>query len=131
MLMYKMMVYPYPTEEGIEYVAEYPALKYVGGGGDSVEAAIEDLKINATAHIEALIEAGFPVPDSDIFEETEEFSGKVLLRVSKTLHKWMTHRAHEEGISLNLYMTEALSAYTHMNPSKKEIKNLKNLDVHE
>lgn len=110
---YKMILYAVETTEGLEYVAEYPILKYAIGSGSTTEGAIAVLNDVTEGLLVSLRDHNLPIPPSDLLIEPDDFSGKVLLRVSKSLHRHMSHKAHEEGVSLNTYMIEALSAYTY------------------
>lgn len=132
MLTYRMTVYAVNTDKGIQYVAEYPALKTCSGSGSTVGEAIDVLQQEAQVHLDALKEFNLPIPESDVFDDPNAYSGKVLLRISKTLHKHMTLRASEEGLSLNAYMAEALSAYTYANRSLfQKRQDPDSLNVHE
>lgn len=129
---YKMIVYAVKSGEKIEYAAEYPAFKYVVGSGSDIPSAILDLESNLSAQLEVLKELNLPIPVSDVFDDPNAYSGKVLLRISKTLHKHMSLRASEEGLSLNAYMAEALSAYTYANRSLfQKRQDPDSLNVHE
>ncbi|MBK9203065.1 MAG: toxin-antitoxin system HicB family antitoxin [Candidatus Obscuribacter sp.] len=47
-----------------------------------------------------------------------KFSGKFTVRLPKSLHKALVDRAEKEGVSLNLFVTNALSRTVAL-PSKK------------
>ncbi len=64
---------------------------------------IEDAKL---AWIEDALEDGDPIPEP---RDVGEFSGKVNLRMPKSLHRDLVYRAEAEGVSLNQYMTTALA----------------------
>jgi antitoxin HicB len=46
--------------------------------------------------------------------DEKEYSGKILLRMPKMLHKFLAERAHQEGVSinklLNVYLAYGLGA---------------------
>ena len=100
---------PYPvevkrTEQG--YFARVPDLPGCMTWADTFEELgpmIEDAKL---AWIEDAIEDGDPVP---VPRDVGEFSGKVNLRMPKSLHRDLVYRAEAEGVSLNQYMTTALA----------------------
>lgn len=56
--------------------------------------------------IEVGLEHGDPIPEP---RETIDFSGKVNLRMPRSLHRDLVRRAEAEGVSLNQYMTTALA----------------------
>ncbi|MBX9691081.1 MAG: type II toxin-antitoxin system HicB family antitoxin [Cyanobacteria bacterium] len=51
-------------------------------------------------------------------EDYQNFSGKFTVRLPKSLHQALVLRAEREGVSLNLFVTNALSRTVAM-PSKK------------
>ncbi len=92
------------TEQG--YFARVPDLPGCMTWADTFEELgpmIEDAKL---AWIEDALEDGDPVPEP---RESPEFSGKVNLRMPKSLHRDLVRRAEAEGVSLNQYMTTALA----------------------
>ncbi len=56
--------------------------------------------------IEVGLDDGDPIPEP---RDVGEFSGKVNLRMPKSLHRDLVRRAEAEGVSLNQYMTTALA----------------------
>lgn len=56
--------------------------------------------------IEDALENGDPIPEP---REATDFSGKVNLRMPRSLHRDLVRRAEAEGVSLNQYMTIALA----------------------
>ncbi len=70
---------------------------------EELGSMIEDAKM---AWIEDALEDGDPVPEP---RESAEFSGKVNLRMPKSLHRDLVRRVEAEGVSLNQYMTTALA----------------------
>jgi predicted RNase H-like HicB family nuclease len=50
----------------------------------------------------------------------DDYSGRVTLRVSKTLHRHLAMQADDECISLNQHIVNALSFYTGFSQGKKE-----------
>lgn len=64
---------------------------------------IEDAK---RGWIEDALEHGDPVPEP---RGTEDYSGKVNLRMPRSLHRDLARRAKEEGVSLNQLMTTILA----------------------
>jgi antitoxin HicB len=64
---------------------------------------IEDAKLG---WIEDAMEHGDPVPEP---RPTEDFSGKVVLRMPKSLHRDLVRKAKDEGVSLNQIMVANLA----------------------
>ncbi len=58
----------------------------------------------------------------EIRQAEKAYSGKVNLRMPKSLHRDLAHRAEEEGVSLNQFMVVALARAVGeelSNPSEK------------
>ena len=70
---------------------------------EGLHPMIEDAK---RGYIEVSLEHGDPVPEP---RELDGYSGRVNLRMPKTLHRDLARRAEEEGVSLNQVMLDALS----------------------
>ena len=52
---------------------------------------------------------GISLEQMDALRREQEYSGKISLRVPKTLHKELTQGAKDEGISLNQYILYKLA----------------------
>lgn len=124
---YKMILYAIETDQGLEYVAEYPTLKGVAGVGDTQIDAINDLHLNAEINIQALLEAGLPVPAEDITVKND-YSGKLSVRLSKSLHQKLAEFAESEGVSINQCIVEAISSYVSSSTFEKNFSLLDNSD---
>lgn len=74
--------------------------------GETAEEAIENLDDAMATWIEAHREDGDPIPPP---LSTDQYSGKFLMRVPKTLHRELARRADLEGVSLNQFALSALS----------------------
>ncbi len=119
---YKMIIYKMDNGDGLDFVAEYPALKGVSGVGTNPQEAIESLELSAKFNIDALKEAGLPIPEEDAYIE-DDYSGKVTLRLSKGLHRKVSDIANNQGISLNQYLNEAISSYSSVQVFENQLVN--------
>ena len=88
------------------YVASLPELPGCVTCSETPEGAISNVMDAKKVWLEAAIEDGV-----DIYEpsELEDYSGRFVLRVPKTLHRSLTLHSKEEGISLNQYCVYLLS----------------------
>ena len=86
---------------------EFPDM--IGGIGDTVDEAIKAAFEMLDAEIEYLEEEGFDVPSPIVKTLSPEASGRVTLRMSKSLHKQVIMIAEEENISINSLINEAIS----------------------
>lgn len=64
---------------------------------------IEDAKLG---WIEDALENGDPVPEP---RDVKDYSGKVVLRMPKSLHRDLVRKAEDEGVSLNQVMVTSLA----------------------
>ncbi len=102
---YRVILYPIKGLEGekVEWGAEVPELPGCVGGGETEEEALAMVRDAIKAWIELAIEREKKIPAPKEYEKTD-FSGKFTLRLPKSLHKILSFRAEEEGLSLNQYL---------------------------
>ncbi|NLC34701.1 MAG: hypothetical protein GX760_05505 [Erysipelothrix sp.] len=110
-LNYKMEVYQIETDEGKEWVAEYPSLKGVLGSGLRQMDAINDLIVSANIHIKVMEDLGLKIPVEDNVKENREFSGKIAYRTSKRIHQAIYEYADEQNESMSNIISEAVVKY--------------------
>ncbi len=70
---------------------------------DELGDMIEDAK---RAWIESALEDGVEIP---LPRKVEDYSGKFVVRLPRSLHKQLVATANQEGVSLNTYVNVALS----------------------
>ena len=63
---------------------------------------------------------GLPIPEPKS-EDLQKYSGKILLRMPRSLHKAVAEAAEDEGQSINAYIIGALLKITERNEAVKEI----------
>lgn len=80
--------------------------------GDTSEEAFANLEDAMTSWIEVHLEDGDPIPPPST---TDQYSGKFLMRVPKTLHRELALRAEREGVSLNQFALSTLSRVIALN----------------
>jgi predicted HicB family RNase H-like nuclease len=88
-------------------VRELPDLaEYADTADEAYELAVD--AVSTTAAV--LAEHGKPMPPP--LEPVDEWSGRVTLRVPKSLHRALAEAAEAEGCSLNQHMVNVLSYFT-------------------
>lgn len=113
-------VVTFEENDGIFYYRacfrEFPDM--VGGIGDTVEQAISAAYAMLDAEIAYREEESLPIPKPQISELSIPVSGRMTLRMSKTLHKRVIEASEKEGVSLNSYINEAVAFYigSHASP---------------
>jgi antitoxin HicB len=85
---------------------------------DELISAIGEAK---QAWITAAYEMGQDIP---LPAEIEAFKGKILLRVSKSLHRELAQAAENQGLSLNQYASNILTAGVHGDLLKQQALDL-------
>ncbi|GLY12230.1 type II toxin-antitoxin system HicB family antitoxin [Pseudobacillus badius] len=91
------------TEKG--YWASVKELDGCHTPADTLEEAYKDLEKVFRMYIETKLEYGDPIPEP----VDQEYSGKFLVRLPKSLHKQLALQAEAEGVSLNQYAVYKLS----------------------
>lgn len=118
---YKMNVFAVETENSLVWNVTFPEIFGCGGAGDTPEAAIADANENLKVHLQFLEEENLPIPKPDNNLKTNEFSGKISLRIPKSLHKEITEIANKEGISVNQCLNYAISTFVGKENYKKSL----------
>jgi predicted RNase H-like HicB family nuclease len=95
-----------PQDAGRYYakIQEFPGCQAVG---KTREEALHNLQVAAEEWIESEIEQGHDIPPP---EANQQYSGTFLIRTSPALHQECAQNAERQGISLNHYAIQKLSA---------------------
>lgn len=105
-LPYNYIVQPINDESGSYFYARVLELDGCQSTGETFEEAYENLKEAMRGWIETKLEAGFDVP---LPVGYDDFSGKFIVRIPKSLHYRLSVEAEQEGVSLNQYALYKLS----------------------
>lgn len=105
-LPYTINIKPITDESGSYFSASVVELDGCRGHGKSPAEAYEMLREVMKEYIEVKLEFGdyIPEPNTD-----EDYSGKFVLRVPKSLHRMLSEKAAAESVSLNQYCLYQLS----------------------
>ncbi|WP_315969533.1 type II toxin-antitoxin system HicB family antitoxin [Rubeoparvulum massiliense] len=91
-------------ESGEYYYGTYLELDGCQSNGDTLEELLQNIEEAKLGYLEAKIDTGMI-----ILEPKEDYSGKINLRMPKSLHRKLAIEAELEGVSLNQYMLYKLS----------------------
>lgn len=105
-LPYNYIVQPITDESGSYFYARVLELDGCQSTGETFEEAYENLKEAMRGWIETKLENGFEVP---LPVRYDDFSGKFIVRIPKSLHYQLSVEAEKEGVSLNQYALYKLS----------------------
>jgi len=103
-LRYPVTVHADPDGGFVAEIEELPGCITQGETLAEVFEAIEDAR---RGWIQAAYENG---QDIALPRDVEEYSGKILVRIPKNLHRTLAHVAKREGVSLNQYITSLVAA---------------------
>jgi predicted RNase H-like HicB family nuclease len=95
-----------PAEESGTYTAEIVEFPGCVSQGQTPVEALENLETASRGWIEAVLDLGQEVPPPSI---TEEHSGKISLRLPRSLHRRAAQMAQRDGVSLNLFIATAIA----------------------
>lgn len=113
-LPYTINIRQINDESGSYYYASVVELDGCHSHGDSAIEAYEMVRDVLEGHIEVKIEHGDSIPEP---MKEDDFSGKFVLRMPKTLHRQLSEQAAIEKVSLNQYCLYKLSSNSYRNPS--------------
>jgi antitoxin HicB len=104
----------YPTQiffsdEDAGFIAIAPDLPGCSAFGETAEEALHELKDAIKVWIGAAKKAGNPIPSPSPRQAEELPSGRLLLRLPKTLHAQLLERANRDSTSLNTCLVMLLS----------------------
>ena len=105
-LPYNYIVQPITDESGTYFYARVLELDGWQSTGETFEEAYKNLKEAMRGWLEAKLEGGFDVP---LPVGYDDFSGKFVVRIPKSLHYRLSVEAEQEGVSLNQYALYKLS----------------------
>ena len=105
-LPYNYIIHPVNDESGFYFYARVLELEGCHSTGETFEEAYKNLREAMEGWIETKIEGGFSIP---LPVGYEDFSGKFVVRIPKSLHYKLSIEAEQEGVSLNQYALYKLS----------------------
>ncbi len=88
------------------YVAQIKDLSGCFTQGETLAETMMNIQEARELWIETAYEMGDPIP---LPNNIVEYSGKLLLRMPKSLHRDLAHKAEVEAVSLNQYISSVLS----------------------
>ena len=97
-LPYTRIIQEMNDESGHYFYGKILELDGCQSTGDTLEELYESLNEAMEGHIEVKLENNLNIP---IPETADDYSGKFVVRIPKTLHQRLTIEAQREGVSLN------------------------------
>jgi predicted RNase H-like HicB family nuclease len=103
-LHYPITIHPDPDGGYVAEIEELPGCMTQAETIDEAFKAIEDAR---QVWIKGTYEMGQDIP---LPRDMEEYSGKFMVRIPRSLHRSLIRAAKQEGVSLNQYVTTLLAA---------------------
>ena len=97
----------YPFEVAMEdgdYYVSFPDLPGCMADGSTIEKALKNAEKAKRLWMETALAHGKDIP-----EPAGNYSGRLVVRMPKSLHRDLTMRARREGVSLNQYIMSKLA----------------------
>lgn len=105
-LPYNFLMQKMDDESGQYYFGKVLELDGCQSDGDTIEELESNLKEAMYGWISVKLDYGYPVPEPIL---DDDYSGKFIVRIPKSLHKSLALKAKKENISLNQYVLFKLS----------------------
>lgn len=105
---YGIRVFPVSQENGGGWAAVVPELPGCSACGDSPSDAMAELQDAIDSWIQVTREFGDCVPEPKQWAP-DKFSGKLTVRLPKSLHRELAECASEQGVSINSLMVSMIS----------------------
>lgn len=105
-LPYNYIIQQINDESGKYYYARVLELDGCQSDGDTFDEAYENLREAMQGYIETRLANGLDIP---IPQSAQDYSGKFVVRIPKSLHQTLAIEAEKEGVSLNQYALYKLS----------------------
>lgn len=115
---YSLKVFYSEDDEG--YIATCPEFEGLSAFGETRTEALEEATIALKGFIETYAEEQRELPAP--YKE-KEFSGQLRIRLPKSLHARLSHKAKEEGVSLNMLLVQCIESGLTKQTLNKDIKN--------
>lgn len=109
------------SEEDVAYIGTVAEFPYLSADGSTPGEAYTEIKSVVEDAVEVLSDEGedVPVPLSE-----REYKGNISLRLSPETHRMATIRAHQEGCSLNQFLTSLIERNLYADSIETAIKKL-------
>jgi predicted RNase H-like HicB family nuclease len=106
-LPYTIHIRPIKDESGEYYHAQVLELDGCQSHGDTLQEASANILEAMEGWFSVKLEHGDPIPE---LIQNDDYSGKFVVRIPKSLHRRLVYEAEREGVSLNQYALYKLSS---------------------
>lgn len=110
--LYSISVTPVDTGDGeIEFEARFNQFPDIIGVGDDENEAIKEARINLKLYFDYCQDNKIAIPTPILNSWTNDYSGKITLRMPKSLHRDLDEFAEKDGMSINAIANDAIRQY--------------------
>ncbi|MFW6118061.1 MAG: LuxR C-terminal-related transcriptional regulator [Chloroflexota bacterium] len=117
-LRYPITIHPDPDGGYVAEIEELPGCMTQAETLDEAFEAIEDAR---QVWIQGTYEMGQDIP---LPQDMEEYSGKFMVRIPRSLHRNLVRAAKREGVSLNQYIASLLAAGVQWDTIPSQIRSI-------
>lgn len=108
-LPYTIRLMPDPEDGG--YVAMIEELSGCMSQGDTYQEAMDMIEDAKKGWLAISLEDNLRIPEPKIM--SDDYSGKFLVRMPKSLHRFLSTNAEQSSVSLNQFVVDALEKTRH------------------
>lgn len=117
-LPYNIILETWDDGQGPYFVARVAELPHCIIHGDTPEEAVREIQVVKREWIKSNFQRGIKIPEP----VAREYSGRISLRIPPSLHRLLANSSMVQDVSLNQYMTMALSNFAGLQPPEPKIK---------
>ncbi len=130
---YRIEILKLSDEDGGGFLATVPSLPGCMSDGETQEEALINVRDAIKCWLETAEELGREIPLEDGYKSEDDYSGKLSLRIPKSLHKQVTDISSKEGCSINQLIMMYISMGVGCEFGKKQVNitlNNSNNEMH-
>lgn len=105
-LNYTVEISKISEEDGGGYFISIPLLQGCMSDGESLEEAYANIEEAKQEWLQSMLKRNLPIPEP---ASDNQYSGKFIIRIPKSLHRNLAEESKREGISLNQFISNSLS----------------------
>lgn len=94
-----------------EYVAQYDQFPTIIGVGDTPTEALKEAQVILEEYLNYCEKEGIEIKEPQLIDWKDNFSGKITIRLPKSLHRDLSNYAEKDGMSINSIVNDAVRTY--------------------
>lgn len=127
-LDYPLAVVPYHDDYFDGYRAFFLDIPAIESIGETQEEVLADLKDVKKEWFQYAVQKEITIPEPhEIYPKEESCSGRVTLRLSKSLHRQVVAGAQNDGVTLNSYLNQLIQKGLHAQDNDEIVQQIQQL----